>query len=366
MSECCGPSQPCCGGGTPPDYEYGPEPFLDGEVDTFAGPVPRVRTALGSADAAGSLRMRLGVGRDDYRIRPRLYAVGDPDDASPVLVTCNYKLTFDVVRETLSGLSVWLLVLDTRGINVWCAAGKGTFGTEELVRSVRAARLEQIVSHTRLVLPQLGATGVAAHEVRAQTGFAVTWGPVRIADLPAFLDEGMKATPEMRRVSFPLGERAKLIGVELGILWRWQTLAAIAAFVGLAVAVSLVAPQVLAPALLGVLSVVLGVVAGAVMVPLLLPWLPGRAFSLKGAIAGVLLVAPLLMATVGSRPAPLWAWGALALGSAVSSYVGMNFTGSSTYTSPSGVEWEMRRAIPLQLVGAIGGVGLVVAGAVVR
>jgi len=41
----------------------------------------------------------------------------------------------------------------------------------------------------------------------------------------------------------------------------------------------------------------------------------------------------------------------------------MNFTGSSTYTSPSGVEWEMRRAIPLQLLGAVGGLGMVIVGA---
>jgi hypothetical protein len=101
-------------------------------------------------------------------------------------------------------------------------------------------------------------------------------------------------------------------------------------------------------------------------VPLLLPWLPGRAFSLKGAVAGVLLIAPVLFPAVSARSAPLWSWGALAAGTAVASYVGMNFTGSSTYTSPSGVEWEMRRAIPLQLLAAVGGVGLFVAGLFVR
>jgi hypothetical protein len=43
----------------------------------------------------------------------------------------------------------------------------------------------------------------------------------------------------------------------------------------------------------------------------------------------------------------------------------MNFTGSSTYTSPSGVEWEMRRAIPWQLGGAVAGVFALLAGLVV-
>jgi len=366
MSECCGPTQPCCGGGAPTAYDYGPEPYVVGQIDTFAGPVARIGTTLESADATGTLRVRMGIGRSDYRVRPRLYAVGEPDDTSPVLVTGNYKLTFDVVRSALAGLNAWLLIIDSRGVNVWCAAGKGTFSTAEVVRMVKEVQLAQIVSHTRLIVPQLGATGVAGHEVKAQSGFSVTWGPVRATDIPAFLEAGMKATPQMRRVEFPMRDRAKLVGVEMSLLWRWKTLAGVAAFAVLVAALSLFAPQVLAPAVLGLVCVGLGVVAGAALVPLLLPWLPGRAFSLKGAIAGVLLITPLLMMTISARPAPLWAWGALALGTAVASYVGMNFTGSSTYTSPSGVEWEMRRAIPLQLLGAVGGLGMFVVGLVAR
>jgi len=84
-------------------------------------------------------------------------------------------------------MNVWLLVLDTKGVNVWCAAGKGTFGTDELVRSIQAANLKQVVRHRDLVLPQLGATGVAAHEVKRATGFSVHYGPVRARDIQAYL-----------------------------------------------------------------------------------------------------------------------------------------------------------------------------------
>lgn len=361
MPECCGPS--CCGG-TPPEYEYGNEPYVIGHVDTFAGRVPKIGTTLDAADGAGSLMVRLGVRRDDYRIRPALYAIGEPDDTAPVLVTGNYKLTFDVVRGALAGRDLWLLVIDSRGVNVWCAAGKGTFGTDEVVRMVREAQVPMVVSHTRLILPQLGATGVAAHEVRALSGFSITWGPVRASDIGEFLDSGMKATPDMRRVHFPLRDRTKLVGVELSLLWRWQSLVGAGAFIAIAALISLFAPQVLVPSLLGLLAVVLGVVTGATLVPVLLPWLPGRMFSTKGAVAGVLLIAPALLLVNGGREAPLWMWGAVAGGAAVASFVGMNFTGSSTYTSPSGVEWEMRRAIPLQLAGVIGGLGLFLAGLV--
>jgi acetyl-CoA decarbonylase/synthase complex subunit gamma len=102
----------------------------------------------------------------------------------------------------------------------------------------------------------------------------------------------------------------------------------------------------------------LSAIAGAAVAPLLLPWLPGRAFSLKGAVAGILVVTPVYYVAFGPGAVPLWGWGLLLTGVALASYLAMNFTGSSTYTSPSGVEWEMRRAIPMQVAGALAGVGL--------
>jgi CO dehydrogenase/acetyl-CoA synthase gamma subunit (corrinoid Fe-S protein) len=84
--------------------------------------------------------MRWGIGRHRYRIEPGLYAVGTPGSDSPVLVTANYKMSFDALRRELGGLDAWILVLETDGINVWCAAGKGTFGTEEVPPPARSDR----------------------------------------------------------------------------------------------------------------------------------------------------------------------------------------------------------------------------------
>ena len=42
---------------------------------------------------------------------------------------------------------------------------------------------------------------------------------------------------------------------------------------------------------------------------------------------------------------------------AVSAFVAMNFTVASTYTSLSGVRKEMKCAVPLQVVGAVIGIG---------
>ncbi len=146
---------------------------------------------------------------------PGLYALGEPDENSPVIVTANYKLTFDIVRSKLVGFNLYILVLDTKGVNVWCAAGKGTFGTDELITRLKATHLSEVVAHRTLILPQLGAVGVAAHEIKKQTGFKVVFGPVRAEDLSTFLINEMNATPEMRQVRFPLRDRFVLIPVEL-------------------------------------------------------------------------------------------------------------------------------------------------------
>ena len=150
-----------------------------------------------------------------YTVEPGLYALGNPNDQSPVLVTANYKMSFDRLRGALPSQNMWILVLDTKGINVWCSAGKGTFGTTELVNRIQSAGLAKVVSHRELILPQLAGPGVAAHEVKKLSGFKVIYGPIRSKDLPAFLENGLKATLEMRLKTFTARERIALIPLEL-------------------------------------------------------------------------------------------------------------------------------------------------------
>ncbi len=359
---CCGPAP-----GEPEATDSVSETqWVIGTAATPAGPVPRVAVALGLADRLGAWRARWGVGRMRYRVAPGLYAVGEPTAHSPVLVSANYKLSFDRLRSSLAGRDVWLLVLDTRGINVWCAAGAGTFGTDELVARTEAVGLAEVVSHRRLIVPQLGAPGVAAHEVKTRSGFRVVYGPVRAEDLPAFLEAGLRATAEMRRVRFPIRDRLAVVPMELV-----GGLKVVLAAAGLLVVLGGLGPDGYAlgrAASVGGRSAALlagAYLAGAALTPLMLPWLPGRAFAAKGAFAGLAL-ALALEATAFGRPGPFdtpvqaVAW--LFIIPAVASFLAMNFTGASTYTSLSGVRREMRFAVPLQVVGAVLGLALWVAG----
>lgn len=94
-------------------------------------------------------------------------------------------------------------------------AGKGTFGTNELLERLARVKLSQVVSHRTIIIPQLGAPGVSAHEVQRHSGFKVVYGPIRAEDIRQFLNSGMKAIPEMRTVKFTLYNRLVLTPMEL-------------------------------------------------------------------------------------------------------------------------------------------------------
>jgi hypothetical protein len=283
------------------------------------------------------LQARLGWKRIEHRVRPGIYRVGEPTPESPVFVSANYTLSFDALRTSLAGIDAYILVLDTFGINVWCAAGKGTFGTDELVGRIASTGLDDVVSHRELIVPQLGATGIAGHQVKERSGFKVRFGPVRAEDIPAYLGE-KKATTEMRLVRFDLADRLLVVPVELVHALLPVAAIAVAAF--------------FLSGLLGGLAVITAGLAGLVLFPMLLPYIPGRDFSVKGFLLGALAALPFAVA-IGLRAGDIVWWerllGALPYALALpvlTSFIALNFTGCSTFTSLTWVKREMYTYIP--------------------
>jgi hypothetical protein len=304
-------------------------------------PAHQIRLATSEITPANRwdhLLARWAVNRNGHRVEPGLYALGAPDQGSPVFVTANYTLSFDALRSALDGRDAYMLVLDTHGINVWCAAGKGTFGTDELVNRIETTALGDVVDHRVLILPQLGAPGVAAHEVRRRSGFRVEYGPVRAADLPEYLRIG-QATAEMRRVSFGLGDRVVLIPVELvHVLLPTAIAAAVLYFAG---------------GWLAALAVVAAVLAGVVLFPILLPWLPTHDFTTKSVFVGELVGGFFALAMfLDNAGSPWWyrvgwALACLLAVPAITAFLALNFTGSTTFTSRTGVRREIFAYVPL-------------------
>ena len=353
------PDEVCCGSPPGPQSSalekpgYRLEGFVEDIKKTAAGPVPQVKTKLERSDFWDTLIARLGIKRDQHKIAPGLYCVGNPGHDSPVLVTANYKLSFDALRRELTAADAWILVLDTRGINVWCAAGKALFSARELVKRVKHVRLKEVVHHNHIILPQLAATGVSAREVRKESGFKVIWGPIRAKDVQRFLAQGSQADHSMRQVTFSTLERTVLIPVELSHLPKvtfWM-LPAVFFISGIGTGFFSL-NDAWNRGLIALCAYAGAILSGAVAAPILLPWIPGRAFALKGALVGI--IAGLAVVLIFSKSL-IWleAMAMLLISMGISSYLTMNFTGSTPFTSPSGVEKEMRRAIPLQAAAAL-------------
>jgi hypothetical protein len=292
-----------------------------------------------------------------YLVPAGLYALGNPCPDDPVVVTANYKMSYDIVRRELNGRNIWLLALETNGINVWCAAGKGTFGTAELVKRIDATGLSSVVNHRLLLLPVLGAAGVSAHEVSRLTGFRVHYSTIRASDLPEFLDNGMKTNPDMRELTFSARERLVLTPVEIvSGFSKSLPLLALLFFLG-AFSKHIFS---LSNGIYPVIVCCGAILAGTFAAPVLLPWLPSRYFSVKGAAAGIFWILLLFFTTnIGWNTLRFLADFFLII--AVSSFFAMNFTGSTPFTSPSGVRKEMRLFLPLQAAALVTGIVFLVA-----
>ncbi|MDA8229587.1 MAG: mercury methylation corrinoid protein HgcA [Desulfitobacterium hafniense] len=319
-------------------------------------------TQLTFSDIVGAWKARWGINRMNYKVEPGLYSVGSPASNSPVMVTANYKMSFDMLRKELIGLDAWILVLDTKGINVWCAAGKGTFGTKELLNRIAIVQLEKVVSHRTVIVPQLGAPGISAHEVLKYSGFKVLYGPVKAKDIKEFINSGMKASTEMRTVRFNTYDRLVLTPVELVSTFKVSLI-----IFGILFLLNLIGVGPFG--LIDFYAYMGAVIVGCVLTPVLLPWIPGRAFAWKGWLVGFIW-AVIVNVFNGWPEAPqyslLRALGYLLILPSVSAFFAMNFTGSSTFTSFSGVLKEMRIAVPAIIISIFLGIVLILVNSFIK
>jgi ubiquinone/menaquinone biosynthesis C-methylase UbiE len=141
-------------------------------------------------------------------VRSGLYRIGSPTPDSPLLLTGNFYLTFKQVVKALQGRHCWLLVQDTEGWNVWCAADAHIFSAEKAVALMRAYDAihdgDSLLNHKTIVVPRLG--GRIARRLSELTallpgsgkGWRVIKGPIEARDLPAFIEGGLATTRPMR------------------------------------------------------------------------------------------------------------------------------------------------------------------------
>jgi len=350
-SPCCPPDAPPADKGVKSTCCAGPGHALASRSDS--SDIESVTTELTFSDRFNAVRCRLGGFRMHYTVRPGIYAAGAPGPDSDVFVSANYKLSFNCLRRSLRNMNAWILVIDTKGINVWCAAGKGSFGTDELVGRIFETRLAALVNHRRIILPQLGGPGLAAHTVRKETGFNVLWGPVDAAGIRAYVEAGYKATKAMRIVEFNLSDRLILTPMELVPAMKLYPLYAVVVLLVFAFGpAGINTANVSAYGLPFLVMGAAAVFAGAFLTPVLLPYIPNRSFAVKGWLTGLPATAAAgWLAGIYSMPAALIAMTFIFF-PFLSSYIALQFTGSTTFTGPSGVKKELTYALPVYIAAS--------------
>jgi len=325
------------------------ERWIRSFINTKIGLIPVIANTLTHYDTYGTINARIGINRHNYSIIPGLYASGKPDANSPVLVTANYKLTFDKVRSSLQGISAWILLLDTKGVNVWCAAGKGTFGTKELIKQIEVTKIGELINHKSLILPQLGAPGVSGYEVTKKTGLSIHYGPVYAKDIPAYINRSMVKTDEEKIIHFTTIDRLVLTPIEIKSALVSSIIAGIIFFI----AHSIASQSFTLKFLNDYFSFLGAIITGGFIFPLILPILPFRSFALKGALLGLFYSVILAFFNKSSLGNILFGF---CIYIPVISFMALNFTGATTFTSISGVKKEIKIATPLYLLSVITGI----------
>ena len=131
--------------------------------------------------------------------------------------------------------------------------------------------------------------------------------------------------------------------------------------------VSLLIPLLVASILLWSIAPAAAILAGAILFPILLPWLPTHNFSTKGFILGFVVALPFaLWSILGPSEAVWWLQAGKALAflltmPPITAFISLNFTGASTFTSPSGVHREIFRYFPVMVWPFVVGTVLLIA-----
>ncbi|MFX1367465.1 MAG: methyltransferase domain-containing protein [Promethearchaeota archaeon] len=306
-------------------------------------------------------------------IKSGLYKAGNPSSESPIVVTANYELTYYTVMRALAkdDIDAWVLVCDTAGINVWCAARGIHFNSDDVVQMIRLTGIANLVNHRELILPQLAAAGMDPKDIRKRTGFRVEYGPVRIQDLSKWLELGKpKPKPrEMATVTFNLRERmeqtvahvpflfAVLLGKPLATILGAIALVTLMAL-GIPVVFGLIYPFTLQVVLL-IGEFVFALAANALILGVLFPILPskGNSFWRRGlGLAAITLpFAAIIMVTMGVHWTTFVLWIVIQFILAVS--LTMDWSGMTSVSDPK----VIRREYPYLIMTLKAGVFFIIA-----
>jgi acetyl-CoA decarbonylase/synthase complex subunit gamma len=136
---------------------------------------------------------RLNIFTDPQRpmvVKEDIYQINGPTADSPVLITCNFSLTYFIVSGEIEGSNVpsWLLIKDTEGLSVLTAWAAGKFGADLIAQFIKKSGFEEKINHRELIIPGYLAT-IKGELEEELPDWTITIGPREAGHLPAFLKE---------------------------------------------------------------------------------------------------------------------------------------------------------------------------------
>ncbi len=139
------------------------------------------------------LLQRLNIYTDPQRpmtTQEGIYPINNPDENSPVLVTCNFSLTYFIVSGEIenSRVPAWLAIMDTEGLSVMTAWAAGKFVGDLVGSFVKRSGVAERIKHRKLVIPGYAAAILGDLEEELP-GWDVMVGPREAAHLPAYLKQ---------------------------------------------------------------------------------------------------------------------------------------------------------------------------------
>jgi acetyl-CoA decarbonylase/synthase complex subunit gamma len=122
------------------------------------------------------------------QVEPKVYAIGEPKEDSPVFVTTNFSLTYFIVSGEIenAGTSAWLVVPECEGLSVLTAWAAGKFNGARIAAFVKESGLADRVRTRRIVIPGYVAQ-ISGELEEALPGWQVLVGPPEASDIEGFV-----------------------------------------------------------------------------------------------------------------------------------------------------------------------------------
>jgi acetyl-CoA decarbonylase/synthase complex subunit gamma len=167
-----------------------------GEIEKAVLGITKFASLVALADCGGETWLPLWTLRQNIytdpqkplQMDPGLYAIGEPNDRSPLLVTSNFSLTYFIVstEAEASGIACHLAVVDAEGLSVLTAWSAGKFSGDRVAKALRQMKAAERVTHRTVIIP--GYVPVISGELEDALGdgWHVLVGPQEASDIAPF------------------------------------------------------------------------------------------------------------------------------------------------------------------------------------